>query len=318
MSFKIIGTGSYAPDNIVTNDMLSQMVDTSDEWITRRVGVKERRISTGETTADMAIEAAKRAIENSGIDPSELDLIIAASVSSESACPTVAGYVQQAIGANCPAFDINSACSGFLFALETADAFISKGGISKALVIGAERISRIIDWTDRSTCVIFGDGAGAAILESADGHYLSSKLMTSAGDDVIDIPSHIGSSPFFKKESKAPFIMMQGQETFKFAVNALTGDSLEVLEKAGLTADDVKYFVPHQANMRIISFAAKKLGVDMEKFCVNLDRYGNTSSASIPMMLDELNREGKLNRGDIIVLSAFGGGLSSAACVIQW
>jgi 3-oxoacyl-[acyl-carrier-protein] synthase-3 len=318
MSFKIIGTGSYAPDNIVTNDMLSQMVDTSDEWITRRVGVKERRISTGETTADMAIEAAKRAVLNSGINPSELDLIIAASVSSESACPTVAGYVQQAIGATCPAFDINSACSGFLFALETADAFISKGGISKALVIGAERISRIIDWTDRSTCVIFGDGAGAAILESADGHYLSSKLMTSAGDDVIDIPSHIGSSPFFKKEGKSPFIMMQGQETFKFAVNALTGDSLEVLEKAGLTADDVKYFVPHQANMRIISFAAKKLGVDMEKFCVNLDRYGNTSSASIPMMLDELNREGKLNRGDIIVLSAFGGGLSSAACVIKW
>lgn len=318
MSFKIIGTGSYVPDNIVTNDMLSQMVDTSDEWITRRVGVKERRISTGETTADMAIEAAKRAVENSGIDAAELDLIIAASVSSESACPTVAGYVQQAIGASCVAFDINSACSGFLFALETADAYISKGNARKVLVIGAERISRIIDWTDRSTCVIFGDGAGAAILESEEGHYLSSKLSTQAGDDVIDIPSHIGSSPFFKAEGKSPFIMMQGQETFKFAVNSLTSDSLEVLEKAGLGVDDVKYFVPHQANIRIISFAAKKLGVDIEKFCVNLDRYGNTSSASIPMMLDELNREGKLERGDIIVLSAFGGGLSSAACVLKW
>ena len=294
MSFKIIGTGSYVPDNIVTNDMLSQMVDTSDEWITRRVGVKERRISTGETTADMAIEAAKRAVENSGIDAAELDLIIAASVSSESACPTVAGYVQQAIGASCVAFDINSACSGFLFALETADAYISKGNARKVLVIGAERISRIIDWTDRSTCVIFGDGAGAAILESEEGHYLSSKLSTQAGDDVIDIPSHIGSSPFFKAEGKSPFIMMQGQETFKFAVNSLTSDSLEVLEKAGLGVDDVKYFVPHQANIRIISFAAKKLGVDIEKFCVNLDRYGNTSSASIHMMLDELNREGKL------------------------
>lgn len=318
MSFKIIGTGSYAPDNIVTNDMLSEMVETSDEWITRRVGVRERRISTGETTADMAIQAAKRALENAGIEAAELDLIITATVSSESACPTVAGYVQQAIGAACPAFDMNSACSGFLFALETADAFISKGGINKVLVIGAERISRIIDWTDRSTCVIFGDGAGAAILQSEPEHYLASKLMTQAGDDVIDIPSHIGSSPFFKGEGKAPFIMMQGQETFKFAVNCLSGDSLEVLEKAGLSVDDVKYFVPHQANMRIISFAAKKLGVDIEKFCVNLDRYGNTSSASIPMMLDELNREGKLERGDIIVLSAFGGGLSSAACVIRW
>lgn len=318
MSFKIIGTGSYAPDNIVTNDMLSQMVETSDEWIVRRVGVKERRISTGETTADMAIEAAVKAVENAGINPKELDLIIAASVSSESACPTVAGYVQKAIGADCPAFDINSACSGFLFALETADAFISKGGVKKALVIGAERISRIIDWTDRGTCVIFGDGAGAAVLECEEGHYLASKLMTQAGDDVIDIPSHIGSSPFFKAEGKAPFIMMQGQETFKFAVNCLSGDSLEVLEKAGLTVDDVKYFVPHQANARILSFAAKKLGVNIEKFCMNLDRYGNTSSASIPMMLDELNRGGKLNRGDIIVLSAFGGGLSSAACVLKW
>lgn len=318
MSFKIIGTGSFAPDNVVTNDMLSQLVETSDEWIVRRVGVKERRISVEETTADMAIEAAKRAVENAGIDPSELDLIITATVSSESACPTVAGFVQKAIGAVCPAFDMNSACSGFLFALETADAFMSKGIVKKALVIGAERISRLLDWTDRSTCVIFGDGAGAAVLESEEGHYLSSKLSTEAGDDVIDIPSHIGSSPFFKAEGKAPFIMMQGQETFKFAVNCLTNDSLEVLEKAGISINDVKYFVPHQANVRILSFAAKKLGVDIEKFCMNLDRYGNTSSASIPMMLDELNREGKLSRGDIIVLSAFGGGLSSAACVLKW
>lgn len=318
MSFKISGTGSYVPEKIVTNDDLSKMVDTSDEWIQRRIGVSERRVSVSETAAEMAVKAAERALEASGVKGSELDLIVAATVSSEYACPTVAGFVQQAIGADCPGFDVNSACSGYLFALDTAAGFFARGKAKKALVIGAERISRILDWTDRGTCVIFGDGAGAAVLEAEEGHYLSSKLVTKGGSDVINIPNHVGTSPFYTREHSQPVIMMQGQETFRFAVDSLCRDAEDVLREAGIEKDDVSFFVPHQANARIINFAAKRLGVPIEKFVVNIEKYGNTSSASVPIALDELNRSGKLRRGDILVLSAFGGGLSSAAAVIRW
>ncbi len=317
MSFKIIGTGSFLPPKTVTNDELSAMVETNDEWIKKRVGISERRISEDMTVGDMAIEAAKHALENSGTRPDELDLIIAATLSSEYACPTVGGFVQQAIGASCPAFDINSACSGYIFALDTAAGFFVRGGVKKALVVGAERISRLLDWSDRSTCVIFGDGAGAAVLEAAEGHYLSSKLVTKGGSDVISIPSDVGNSPFYTRSHPEACINMQGQETFKFAVDSLCRDSEDVISAAGITKDDVSFFVPHQANARIINFAAKRLGVPAEKFIVNIEKYGNTSSASVPIALDELNRSGRLHKGDIIVLSAFGGGLSSGACVIK-
>ncbi|MDD6214284.1 MAG: ketoacyl-ACP synthase III [Firmicutes bacterium] len=317
MSFKIIGTGSCLPEKIVTNDDLANMVETSDEWIVQRVGVKQRHVAVSETAADLALGAALSALENSGTKPDELDLIIAATISGDDICPTVAGSVQSRLGASCPAFDISSACSGFIFALDTAAGFFARGMVKKALVIGAERISKLIDWSDRSTCVIFGDGAGAAVLESGGG-YLNSKLVTKGGDDVIHIPSSHGSSPFFKKELLSPFIFMNGQETFKFAVNTMTCDIKDVVSGAGMTLDDVAYIVPHQANIRIIQFASKKLKQPKEKFFTNLDKYGNTSSASVPIALDELNRSGKLNRGDIIVLSAFGGGLSSGTCLIRW
>ncbi len=314
---KILGTGAYLPENTVTNNDLTKLVDTSDEWIIQRVGVKERRISTGETAADFAVNAAKEALKSANMDAKDIDLIIAATISSETRCPTVAGIVQKEIGAECPAFDINSACSGFLFALDTAVSYIARGTVKNILVIGAERLSKIVDWTDRGTCVIFGDGAGAFVIAPGDG-YLSSLLYTSGGNEVIEIPSFSGSSPFYKGEVKHPYIFMDGQETFKFAVNKIVEDIKCVAQKASLTLEDVDYVVTHQANIRIIDFAAKRLKMPKEKFVVNIDKYGNTSSASVAIAFDELVRSGKLKKGDKIVMSAFGGGLSSAACVIEW
>lgn len=317
MSIKIRGTGYYVPENTVTNDDLSKMVDTSDEWITQRVGVKQRRISTGETAADFAVKAAERALKSSGIRADELDLIIAATISSDTICPTVAGTVQKEIGASCPAFDVNSACSGFLFALDTAAAYLARNNINKVLVIGAERISKLIDWQDRSTCIIFGDGAGAAVVEKGDG-YLSSHIYTAGGDDVIRIPNYNRPTPFADFKEEMPFIHMEGQKTFKFAVNRITEDIRIVAEKAKIAVEDIDFIIPHQANIRIIEFAAKRLGVHIDKFYVNIEKYGNTSSASVPVALAELNESGRLKEGNIIALTAFGGGLSSAACIIKW
>lgn len=317
MSIRVLGTGAYVPEKVVTNDDLAQMVETNDEWIVQRVGVKQRHISVDETAADLAAKAAASALFQAGISGEEIDLIVCATISSETVCPTVAGIVQKRIGAKCPAFDVNSACSGFLFALDTAVSFIERGGYKKILVIGAERLSKLIDWTDRGTCVIFGDGAGAFVIEPGDG-YLSSMLYTSGGDEVIEIPSFSGSSPFYKGEEKKPYILMDGQETFKFAVSKIVEDIKSVTEKAGLTLSDIDYIVTHQANIRIIEYAAKRLKMPMEKFVVDIDKYGNTSSASVAIAFDELVRSGKLKRGDKIVMSAFGGGLSSAACIIKW
>ncbi len=319
MNFKIIGTGSYAPERVVTNDDLATFLDTSDEWITQRVGVRSRHVSTGETAADFAVHAARRAMEMSGTAPEEIDLIIAATISNDNICPTVAGTVQSKLGASCPAFDVNSACSGFLFALDTAAGFFARGVAKKAIVIGAERISRILDWNDRSTAVIFGDGAGAVVLEAAEVGYIASTLFTDGGDSVIKIPNHRGISPFFQsEEEERPFVHMKGQETFKFAVTAMCKDIHTVLEKACLTLDDIKYIVPHQANTRILQFAAKKLKITENKIYSNIETTGNTSAASVPMALDEVNRSGNLQKGDYVLLSAFGGGLSSATCILRW
>ncbi|MBQ4630734.1 MAG: ketoacyl-ACP synthase III [Clostridia bacterium] len=317
MSIKIIGTGAYVPEKVVTNDDLAKLVDTSDEWIMQRVGVSQRRVSVDETASDFAVKASLAAIKNAGIKPEELDLIIAASVSAENICPTVAGTVQKEIGATCPAFDINSACSGFLFALDTAVSFMARGTYENILVIGAERLSKIVDWTDRSTCVIFGDGAGAAVITKGEG-YLGSKLFTQGDDSVIKIPSFGGTSPFYTAEKPAPYIFMDGQETFKFAVNKIVNDIKELVSKCGYTLDDIDHVVTHQANIRIIDYASKRLKLSKDKFFVNIEKYGNTSSASVPIALAELDASGKIKRGDLLVMSAFGGGLSSAACLIRW
>ncbi|MBR4200507.1 MAG: ketoacyl-ACP synthase III [Oscillospiraceae bacterium] len=317
MSFQILGTGAYVPEKILTNEELSQMVDTSDEWITQRVGVKTRHISVNESAAEMGAKAAQRALEAAGISAAQLGLIVGATVSADQCCPSTAAKVQQAIGASCPAFDVNSACSGFLFALDTAAAFIVRGGIEYALVFGAERLSRILDWTDRSTCVIFGDGAGAFVIAKGE-NYLGSHLFTQGGESVLAIPLGKGNSPFYEKEVAPLAVHMSGQETFKFAVKQIVGGIRLIAEQAGITTDQINWIVPHQANIRIIDLAARRLGIPMEKFVVNIERYGNTSSASVPISFDELARSGKLKKGDLIAMCAFGGGLSSAACLIKW
>ena len=295
MSFRILGTGSFAPEKIVTNDDLSTMVETSDEWITKRVGVKERHVCT-----------------------TELDLIIGATISADTISPGLAGMVQNRIGATCPCFDMNVACPGFLFALDVADGFFARKRAKKVLVVSSERMSGMIDWTDRGTCVIFGDGAGAAVLGEGD-NYLSSTLSTIGGEDVISIPTKWDNSPFYEKELGKNVVHMQGQETYKFAVTSMVRDVRLVMEQAGITGDQVKAVIPHQANYRIINEARRRLPeIAPEKFLMNIDRFGNTSSASEPILLDEANRQGLLQRGDYVVLTAFGGGLSTAACVVRW
>lgn len=318
MSFRILGTGSFLPRKVLTNDDLSHMVETSDEWITKRVGVKERRVCTTETNTDMGVAAALAALEDSGVKPEELDLIIGATISADTISPGLAGMVQNRIGATCPCFDMNVACPGFLFALEVADGFFVKKTVKKVLVVSAERMSGLIDWTDRSTCVIFGDGAGAAVLGEGD-NYLASELHTAGGDDVISIPTWWDNSPFYGHELKKNVVSMAGQETYKFAVTSMVRDIQSVMAKAGITGEQVKAVIPHQANYRIINEARRRLPeIAPEKFLINIQRCGNTSSASEPILLDEANRQGLLQPGDYVVLSAFGGGLSSAASVVRW
>lgn len=318
MSFCILGTGSFVPEKIVTNDDLSQMVETSDEWIVKRVGVKQRHVCTTETTLELGVQAALRALENANVSPDELDLIIAPTISADTISPGLGGMIQNRIKAHCPAFDLNAACPGFLFGLEVAAGFFARKAVKKVLVVSAERMSGLLDWTDRSTCCIFGDGAGAAVLGEGDS-YIASELHTKGGDDVISIPTAWDNSPFYENERGKSCVHMQGQETYKFAVTSMVSDIRSVMEKAGITGEQVKAVIPHQANYRIINEARRRLPeIAPEKFFVNIDKYGNTSSASEPILLDEVNRAGSLQSGDYVILSAFGGGLSSAACVIKW
>ena len=317
MSIQILGTGAFVPEKILTNDDLSQMVETTDEWIRQRVGIGERHVSVNESAADMAAKAAAKALEAAGITAEDLDLIVGATVSPDDICPSMSARVQSLIGANCPAFDVNSACSGFLFALDTAAAFIARGGYQHVLVLGAERLSRLLDWKDRSTCVIFGDGAGALVIGPGE-QYLASKLFTQGGDSALRIPAGTDNSPFYEREMLPGKVMMNGQETFKFAVRRLAEDIQQLCAQTGISTEDLAWVVPHQANTRIIDLCARKLKLPLERFYMNIERYGNTSSASVPISFDELRRSGKLKKGDLIAMCAFGGGLSSAACIIKW
>ncbi len=318
MSFVILGTGSFLPERIVTIEDLSHMVETSDEWITQRVGVKERHVCTTETNTDMAVEAAQRALKQAGVEPGQLDLIIGTSISADSISPGMASMVQCRLGATCPAFDINAACPGFIFGLEIAAGFFARGTVKKALVVSSERMSGLVDWTDRGTCCIFGDGAGAAVLGEGSG-YLASELHTKGGDDVINIPTAWNNSPFYQVEQVKSFVHMKGQDTYTFAVTSMVSDIRSAMEQAGITGEQVKAVIPHQANLRIINEARRRLPeIPKERFLVNIHKYGNTSSASEPILLDEAARSGLLQPGDYVVLSAFGGGLSSAACVLRW
>jgi len=316
MSFKILGTGSYLPKRSVSNDEISEFLETSDEWIKQRVGISSRPVCTTETTADMAYGAALAALEMSNVTPGELDMILCATVSADYVAPSLACSLQSKLGATCPSMDINAACSGFIYTLETAAAFFGRG-LKKILVVGAERLTRVVDWTDRSTAVIFADGAGAMMLGAGDS-YISSKLCAKGDDVVLCIPSFAGESPYYENEPMKPYVHMNGQEVFKFAVNAMCNDLTDVIKAAGLTLDDIAWIIPHQANARIIDAAVRKLAIEPGRCLENIETTGNTSAASVAILADKLWRSGKLKDGDYIAMAAFGAGLTSAACVIKW
>ena len=320
MTARIIGTGSSVPVHKVTNDDLSKVVETNDEWISSRTGIKERRLAGEETTVSMSVAAAKKALEDGGVDPLELDLIIVATCSPDYFFPNTACCVHEALGAaNAVAFDLSAACSGFLFGLNTVQAYMNAGVYKKALLVGAETMSKLIDWEDRSTCVLFGDGAGAAVLQ-AEEQGMIGMVQYSDGRQgpVLTCKARETSNFLFPNEQKTDYIYMEGQPVFKFAVKKVPECIGTLLEKTGTPKEEIKYYVLHQANSRIIDSVARRMKEPEEKFPMNLHFYGNTSAASIPILLDEMNRKGMLERGDKIVLSGFGAGLTWGASLLEW
>lgn len=323
MTMKIIGTGSALPEKVATNFDMAEIVETSDEWIRERTGIVERHISTEDTVSTLAAKAAMKALEDAGKTAEEIDLIIVATCSPEMELPCCACQVQSIIGAtNATAFDLNAACSGFLFGLTTAYGYMCAGVYKTALVIGSEVLSKIIDWTDRSTCVLFGDGAGAAVIEAQDGEGPGLLGIAQGADGtkgmVLSCPDRALNNPYVQNPIELGYVQMDGQEVYKFATRQVPNCIQKALEKANLTVEDIDLFVLHQANIRIIEAVAKRLKADLGKFPTNLSRVGNMSSATIPVLLDEINKEGKLKRGDKIVLSGFGAGLTYGACVLVW
>jgi 3-oxoacyl-[acyl-carrier-protein] synthase-3 len=320
----IISVGSFVPEQVLTNFDLEKMVETSDEWITTRTGIKERRIAAkGERTSHLAIKAAKQALKRADFDPAKLDLIIVATISPDSNFPSVACLVQKALGAkHAAAFDVSAACAGFLFALTTAKQYILSGTYKNALVIASEKISSLIDWSDRNTCVLFGDGAGACLLGPvAGGHGILSDYLQSLGEysDLMTVINEDRESLNVKNKTMAiPYVLMQGQELFKIAVNSMAQAVEIAVKKAGLKLSDIDCVVPHQANDRIISAVAKKLDLSKDKIFINIHRYGNMSAASIAVALDEAIEHKQIKKGNIIVLVAFGAGLVTAASVVRW
>lgn len=320
MTARIIGTGSAVPEQIVTNEDLSKIVETSDEWISSRSGIKERRVAKEETTTSLAILAGKRALENAGITSEEIEVIIVATCTPDYFFPNTACQVQEAIGAkHAVAFDLSAACSGFLFALSTVQAYIKGGIYQKALIIGAETMSKMIDWSDRSTCVLFGDGAGAAVVSAEETGVLELvQKSNGAGKGVLSCKARETRNLLNHESETKEYLYMEGQPVFKFAVKTVPECVEEVLKKAEVKKEEIRYYILHQANSRIIQSVAKRLKEPEEKFPMNLSLYGNTSAASIPILLDEMNRNGMLNRGDKLVLSGFGAGLTWGAVLLEW
>ncbi len=322
---KIAATGSYVPERVLTNFDLEKMVDTSDEWIRERTGIKERRIaSEKEAASDLAYEAAKAAFKKTDIKPKDIDLIIVATITGDMPIPATACHLQHKFGLKkSAAFDVNAACSGFLYGLSVADSFIRSGTYKRILVVGTELLSRITDWEDRSTCVLFGDGAGAAILEATneDRGIVSTHLGTDGSLwELLNLPGGGSRHPFSKDtiKKRMHFIRMKGNETFKVAVRTLESLVRETLNENKLRASQLSLLIPHQANLRIIQATAERLDISMDRVFVNLDKYGNTSAASIPIALDEAVREGRIRDNDYVLLEAFGGGLSWASVLIRW
>lgn len=321
----IIGTGSCLPDRIMTNHELENIVDTNDEWIRSRTGICERRVSDENTaTSDLATTAALRALENADLKPEDIDLIMVATVTPDMAFPSTACIVQKNLGAmNSAAFDLEAACSGFLYGLTIAESFVKTGYYKNVLVIGAETLTKIVDFTDRNTCVLFGDGAGAAVVSEVPEEYgiLSTYIGADGrGGHLLSQPAGGSRIPatIESVQNKLHCVKMDGSEVFKFAVKIMSESALKALEICGLDKEDIDYLIPHQANIRIIDASVKRLKISNEKVYINLDKYGNMSSASVAIAIDEASRKGLLKNGDIVVLVGFGGGLTWGSAVIKW
>lgn len=316
MSFTLLGTGSRLPETVITNDELSTFLDTSDEWIRTRTGIQRRHLLKEEKLIDIAVPAAQQALENSGVKAEELDLIICSTLQGDFVSPAFACLVQKYLGAHCPAFDINAACSGFVYALDVAAGYFARKRVKKVLIIAAEAMSRFMDWNDRGTCVLFGDGCGAVVLGEGD-DLLSIQLTAQGNDEALAIPHEKGSCPYTRREGKPSVLSMDGQEVFKFAVSSICRDIAVVTQEAGITPQELDFMVLHQANYRIMEAAARRLKIPMEKVPTIIAETGNVSSACIPMVLDELNRSGKLVNSRYIALAGFGAGFTTGACVLR-
>lgn len=318
---RIAGTGSYLPEKVLTNDDLAKIVDTSDEWIRSRTGIGERHIAADDqTTSDLGYRAALKAIEAAGIAVEDIDLIVVGTTTPDFIFPSTACLIQARLGAiGCPAFDVNAACSGFVFALSTADKFIRSGAARTALVIGAETLTRIVDWTDRSTCVLFGDGAGAVVLKADEETGILSTHLHADGSKKELLWNPVGvSAGFGEGAGGGGHILMKGNDVFKYAVKALDGVVDEALAANGLDKQDLDWLIPHQANLRIIEATAKRLEMSMDQVVVTVDRHGNTSSASVPLALDAAARSGRVERGQLLLLEAFGGGFTWGSVLLRY
>jgi len=317
MNLKIAGLGRGIPKRSVTNDELAEFLDTSDEWIVPRTGIKSRFICTDESLTDLCETAANQALRNAGVTAGELDLIIATTIGGDYSTPSLAFVLAESIHANCPAFDINAACAGFIYALDAAAAYLETNRAKKILIVSAEKMSRHINWSDRSTCILFGDGAGAAVVTPGD----SLKYCGISAENntrVLNLPTSTGTSPFATVKAGVSYLHMDGGEVFKFAVSSVARETAKALEACGLSPDDIDFYVLHQANKRIINSIRTRMKLPEEKFPVNIDRYGNMSSASVPVLLSEMSDDGRLKRGDKLLLCAFGAGLTTATSVLIW
>ena len=314
---RILGTGSALPAYTLTNEHLTEFLDTSDEWIRTRTGIQTRQMLTDETLLELGAKAARLALENAGLEAGNVDYILCSTVQGDTVTPSLACLLQKEIGAACPAVDINGACAGFIYALDLADAYLRSGKAGRMLVVCAEGMSRLVDWTDRSTCVLFGDGAGAVVVDGGEG--LFHAHLTSDGNAVpLNLYPNPGNSPFAINPKPMTSLYMDGPEIYRFAVSHSTADLRTVVEEAGLALDEIDHYLLHQANKRILDAVRARLKQPEEKFPSNVYKRGNCSSASIPILLDEINRAGELHKGDKLALSAFGAGLTTGACVLSW
>ncbi|MEO7036997.1 MAG: beta-ketoacyl-ACP synthase III [Polyangiaceae bacterium] len=322
---RILGIGAYAPERVLTNRDLEKLVDTSDEWISERTGIKQRHIAReDETASDMALAASRRALEMAGLTPADLDMIIVGTISGDVPMPACAAYLQRKLGAGpIPSFDVSAACAGFLYAMSIADQFIRSGTHKHILIVGVELLSRLVDWEDRTTCVLFGDGAGAGVIGPAVGDgrgIITTRLYTDASlTESLCIPAG-GSRERVSAEAlqaKRDKVQMIGKDIFKAAVKNMSQASRAALDAAGMPADSVRWVVPHQANLRIISQIAERLDISLDRFVINIERYGNTSSASIPIALDEAIRDGRIKPGDTVLMCALGAGVSWGSALVR-